>query len=159
MLNFDAPKICSCGKHCEKKEKLLVTSNFSFNCKEKLLVTSNFSFNCNPYFQHHTKNTDYTSMCLNYFKVLTWYILTARIKPLLTGITLYAVFQSISLSTRTTWPRSGLFRRFDFAFRFHFQEPDTRFFRTEKIGTCIWLVISVYLSSLPVAHLGIAPSY
>ena len=25
MPHFDAPKIYSCGKHCEKKEKLLVT--------------------------------------------------------------------------------------------------------------------------------------
>ena len=31
MPQFDALKIHSCGKHCEKKEKLLVTSNFSFS--------------------------------------------------------------------------------------------------------------------------------
>ena len=31
MTHFDALKMYSCGKHCEKKEKLLVTSNFSFS--------------------------------------------------------------------------------------------------------------------------------
>ena len=29
--HFDALKICSCGKHCEKKEQLFVTNNFSFS--------------------------------------------------------------------------------------------------------------------------------
>ena len=31
MPHFEALKIYSCGRHCEKKEKLLVTSNFSFS--------------------------------------------------------------------------------------------------------------------------------
>ena len=31
IVHFDALKINSCGKHCEKREKLLVTSNFSFS--------------------------------------------------------------------------------------------------------------------------------
>ena len=31
MRHFDALKIYSCGKHCDKRTKLLVTSNFSFS--------------------------------------------------------------------------------------------------------------------------------
>ena len=31
MSHFDALKKYSCGKHCEKKEKLIETSNFSFS--------------------------------------------------------------------------------------------------------------------------------